>query len=247
MNNTDYNINFTARNPQIRDAQWVSHTVNAYFPHLSSTRIRPKIEMLIKNNSKLFDAYIETRNNPLKPFKPENSKQKKLMKIFDWYHALIRKVNSSRDAWKTSFAQPYRLTDNILMQLKLDRLGNCGEDALVSQAIVKINGGKAICAQLEFDNKEIDHSVCLVTKNKNSFNGKIDNDTIIIDSWFGIADYAKNVFRIYKNLFNDYFYINKQTNIKLKPDLSLDFTEREIEKLRSEYPELIYKGKNFMQ
>ena len=59
MQNMNDNISFSARNPQIRDAQWVCQTVNSNFGHISTTKIRPKIEHLIKLNPDLFDKYLQ--------------------------------------------------------------------------------------------------------------------------------------------------------------------------------------------
>lgn len=246
QNMNDY-ISFTARNPQIRDAQWVCQTVNSNFGHISTTKIRPKIEHLINLNPDLFDKYLQNCNIRKLNRNKFNKKDKNLFKIFNWHNNLIHKLKQTRQTWQSDSKNNYRKLDCVFMQLKLDKLGNCGEDALVSEAILKMNGKNAFCAQLKVDGIDFDHSVCVLNPKDKNHNDKIHKKSIIIDSWLGIADYAENIFLKYKNLYKDYFYFKSNSDIQLCSFSSCNLTPRNIEQLKSEYPELVYKGKNFMK
>ena len=141
--------------------------------------------------------------------------------------------------------------NNVLGQFKHDKLGNCGEDAFMSAAILRINGLDNACtAGLKVDGQYFDHFVCVFNKDGSTFNGKPNKNTIIIDPWVGMADFASNMFQKYKNVFNKFLIgINPQSEISFRDvdEIKISGLERFV--LTMKHPELRYSNstREFMQ
>lgn len=236
----------TARCPQVRDAQWVCQKVKS-FPHISSTKVTIPIANLADKHAGLYEKFVKFPFASL--FKsPEDNK---IARIFEWHQRLIQKMNRARDEWGVLRKGDYKTVGAILGQFKYNKLGNCGEDAFLSAAILKVNGVEnAYIAKLTIDKLTQDHVACVFNKDGRPYSGKIEKDTMIIDPWLGVADFASKVFQKYKNLFSDYF-------IGLRPDSKISFGEikrinltgEETLLLSIKRPELLYPNSErcFMQ
>lgn len=240
-------INFTARNPIIRDAQWVANSINANFPHVSDSKIKLKLQNLILQNSNLLTNYTNACKNNSNTLSITSGKEKKLVSLCAWYTNLVTKTTIARIKAQTNAKNNYDKINNIIKQLKIDKIANCGEEAEICQVILKLNGKDSTRVKLFVDNIDTNHTVCVFNKDNKPFDGKANKNSIIIDSWLGIADYADNVFTAYKNLYSKYFCINKKTKFQLREVYSPELNEQDLLKLRNNHPELVYKGKNFMK
>lgn len=173
------NISYTGRCPQIKDAQWVCHMVRSEYPHVSSSRIKASVSEL-QENGKVFLPYI--------------------IKLQNWRGKHLPKFHKIREKLQSDSKNDFQRTNNVIKQLKNNKFGNCGEDAFLSAAILRMNGIKNVyIANLKTDKQIIDHTVCLFNKDGSEFNKEPDNKTIIIDSWIDSADFASNIFTKYKN------------------------------------------------
>lgn len=222
------NISFNGRCPQIRDAQWVSHMVNSAYPHISTSRLSADIKVC--------------QNNCVKP-----SEKDKFNKILDWKKKIRAKLKESRKEWHNISKNDYRLINNVINQLRYDKLGNCGEDAYLAETILKINGVDNACtAGLKFNGKPIDHCVCVFNKDGSKFKGRVSKNTIIIDPWFyGAADFASNMFLKYKNIGKKFFpEINDSSKFSFRDIVSQEITGEERFLLALKYRNLVFHSKN---
>ena len=86
INQSPYTTNFTARCPEIRDAEWVCRTINHTFPHFSSSKQQVRLINLLKQNRSNIN-YEKTPQNLtdvyeiLESYKPKD-KTSKLAKQF---------------------------------------------------------------------------------------------------------------------------------------------------------------------
>ncbi|MBR1461302.1 hypothetical protein IJ596_06700 [bacterium] len=143
----------------------------------------------------------------------------------------------------------------ILHIIKDYKLGNCFEEAKVMELIMRLNGIKNICTALPYSGaNELDHLVCVFNRDGTKFDGKITNSTIIIDPWIQKADFAHNIFKYYKNviaqnmcavdsLTGSRIPFNPNDKITLKPHEELKLTYADIEALKIEFPNLIFRNK----
>lgn len=240
------NTAFTSRCPQIRDAQWVCQKVKS-FPHISSTKVVATTSELVKKHINAQDRYLFI----LSPELFQKPQERKILKLIEWQGKLEEKMVKTRKKWAALKKENFRAIDTILKQFKQDKLGNCGEDAFVSAAILRLNGVKNVyTAGLKIDKCQQDHAICIFNKNGKPYSGKVERDTIIIDPWFGAADFAHNIIQKYKNLYSNFFE-------KLKPNSEISFykvqkfnlSQEEVFLLSIQRPELLYPENNrcFMQ
>ena len=231
-------VNFTGRCPQIKTAYKVCHVINENLPHVSSTKVSPMFEKL---QWKFTDSYYKFINhNPLFPLSCSNASEKKFFDLMLCQRELIRRMNNVRDCFspKTDFER----VNNTLSQLKFERLGNCMENAEASAAIMKINGfNNVYTAHLKRGDARFDHMVCLFNKDGSPFNVDWNKNTIILDSWSGICDFAGNMFKKYENMFKDYFYIPQEGKFGFDHIKPLKLSDNELDRLRQAYPELLFK------
>lgn len=268
---------FTGRCVQIKDAQWVCHTVHTTLPHISTTKFKPAFTKLyfknfpeqknttfpqtiyqlklLMDNVNLLTKDEYSKLNPVEKLKFKlkrilsSKESKKNLKILTKCKELILNMGKYRNQYENSKISQLKKTLTLLEQYKI---GNCQEDAILAELILKMNGMKnATYATLlnESTRKQIDHAVCIVNKDGSKFNGKITNKTIIIDPWAGKTDFAKNMIPFYKNTMNEYFDINSNTAITFLPVETVYLTDDAINTLRKKYNSFIYKNKTrkFMQ
>ncbi len=182
MNN---NVSFNGRCPQIRDAQWIARKVISEYPHISTSRLGKQITEIQKNNVDVFCKFMQSKRK-FSGIKPQSQKENIIFRIFDWRTTFSDKIDNARNAWVPTSKNESGFINNLINQLKYEKVGNCGEDAMLSQAILKINGVEnAYTASLRVDGAPIDHCVCVFNKDGSIFDGTVNKNTIIIDPWFG--------------------------------------------------------------
>jgi len=187
INNQNQTISYTGRCPQIKDAQWVCRTVRSAYPHIALTKTAPVIK---RYRDKFPSIHVEDLQ------KKEISA---ILRISRRQKINIRKINAVRAERRKEKISDACRVNHIIEQFKNVKLGNCGEDAILSAAILKINGVEnAYVAKLKTDKQNIDHTVCLFNKDGSPFDGKICKNTIIVDAWLDCADFAANIFTKYK-------------------------------------------------
>lgn len=233
------NVNFTSRCPQIRDAQKVCHRIAANFPHFSSTRLVPMSDKFENKYSALYDEFINS--NPAAGRFPNvvNDEERKILSVFAAVRRLISEINScrlDRVAINDDFSKIY----SIISQLKFERIGNCAEDAQISELILRLNNKRNVyTGRLNVGDRQVDHSVCFFNKDGSEFSGKVGKNTILIDSWLGEVDFADNMLLKYKSIYKDYLFIPKDGKISFRNVKSLNLSETELETLANDFPELI--------
>ena len=237
---------FTSRCPEIRDAQWVCQKVKS-FPHISSTKVTIPITNLAYKHPTLYGKFTKFPYADLFKIPEEH----KIVRIFEWQKRLVDKINRARDEWGVLRKGDFKTVGAILGQFKYNKLGNCGEDAFLSAAILKLNGiENAYTASLKIDKHSHDHAVCVFNRNDKPYSGKIERDTIIIDPWIGVADFATNVFQKYKDSFSKYFVgLNQDSKISFDKIRRINISGEEEFLLTLKRPELLYPESNrcFMQ
>ena len=208
------NQTFTARCPQVRDADWVCRVINQRLPHFSSTKHQPRITRYLKANNDVLkcDKELKTMSD-IYDFIDDIEFTEGHDKLQDTVMAIKRMIR--RVAYKRLDAEEKvgngTFNDNLYGSLWLmtqERIGNCTENAILAELVMKMNGVQnACCAVLDKGNKklgkqfrgELDHIVCIFNKDKTPINGRVTSKTVIIDPWLGKADFANNMERFYKN------------------------------------------------
>jgi hypothetical protein len=220
-----YTPSFQARCPQICEAQRVCHIINSGYAHASTTRIKPALYNLMAKDN-VSDAFKNKYYVWLRRFSEQ------MQEVRDTFQGSVKGIMTSK-------LRPMK----IFQQLKLYHMGNCNENAVAAEAILKLNGvPNACCATLKKGNASIDHMVCVFNRDGSKFDGKIkNNQTIIVDPWLGKADFANNMFKYYEN--------NCKTLLNFKNDEKFAFgqiIESEISDfdktmMKQFYPDLFYK------
>lgn len=209
------NQSFTSRNSVVRDADWVMRKAKSEFPHFSTTYARMNYSDILDKNYELSE-YISNRTDYLK--------MERLLSL------------GTRTQFKKLKA--------VISSMREDKLGNCYEDAMLANLILKMNGVKnSYCARLmtNWGTKKIDHTVAFIDNNPTPkyYNPK---KIVIVDPWLGVADYADRIFKIYKTRYNDFFRIPNSQNIDLQIKPELNLTEQELDYFRDKYPQFLYKS-----
>ena len=264
--------NFAARTAQIRDAQWVSHIINSELPHISTTKMVPIISNFMQKNAKLFNLFKPPKNChqiealllqlPKIAKNAEQAGNKEILKYLYSIKSFIKTITKAR-----LHKEEYTLLTDLnkaygyLYQLKDLHTGNCGEDAIAAELILKLNGIKnattsrliSVSATDERQRFPIDHLVCAFNPDGSKVE-KINKKTIIIDPWIGKADYADNMSLHYQNQCQKYFNtrFSDTGNVKIKflpAKEEINISEFERQEIAYLYPKLIYKSQNrkFMQ
>ena len=250
MNSFSINQNpsFTSRSPKIRDAQWVCQKVRS-FTHVSTTHFAPNVQELADKNMILYNRL--TNKKPFEHFFAKTPEELKLIKIFTWHKRLVDRITKARDEWRIASSDDYRRVGNILNQFKYEGLGNCGEDAYLATAILKLNGVDNACvAKMKVDRHWIDHVICVFNRDGSAFDGKSLKNTIIVDPWVGDADFAQNMFLKYKGQYKKFMYgIKPDSKIKLSKSDYVFFTDKELKVLQEKFKYLLYpeNKREFMQ
>lgn len=269
------NLNFTSRCPQIRDAQWVSHIVNSTFPHFSATKHQEGIISYLDKNNLCFCRpknlnqaveYLE-RSRQINKRRPPKTlyekvedflsyiilpKEKKIMfnKKKHLYDKIYSLAELRRKCYQNEIYKNNSFPIKILKVVQNNKIGNCMEDAIISELVLKLNGVKNI-ARIHMYNlvngkeKAIDHSVCLINPpdipiKKGYFHPK----SIIVDSWSGKCDFAENMLRFYKNTKSKFFKVKGIKETIYEPAQETGINNKDLERIKKEYPQLIYPNKN---
>ncbi len=184
--------NFTARAPQIKDAEWVSHIVNSTFPHFSTTKHQPGFISFISQNQNFarkpktlqdvldrieLNQHIKKYNHK-KNFSEQikdffyyltlSTKQKKEFKIQQAiYNKIVQVIDLRRNCFKENTDTLIPKPIKMIGYIKNQKIANCMEDAILTNMVLKMNGVKN-AARIHMYNlvngkeKIIDHAVCIV-------------------------------------------------------------------------------------
>lgn len=266
---------FTSRCSQIKDAQWVSHIVNSTFPHFSTTKHQEGILSYLKNNNlcstrpnNLGQVMVLLEQTPA--INKRRSPKTMLEKVEDFVHYLfLSKENKKKFKIKKHiYDKIYQLielrknclkkenlkkdspTMEMLSYLEKEKIGNCLEDAMLSEIVLKLNGVKNV-SRIHMYNlvngkeKTIDHSVCLINPpNVPIEKGYFHPKSIIVDAWSGKCDFAENMLRDYRNTRGKFFRVKGNKKTIYEPAKEIPISNEDLEKIINKYPQLIYPNKN---
>ncbi len=258
------NQTFTARCPQVRDADWVCRVINQRFPHFSSTKHQPRITRYLKAHNDILKCDKELKKMSdifyfIDEFKFAEG-QDKVQDMLLGFKRMIGEFGSKRlEAGEAVGNGAY--SDNLFESLYLMtkyKIGNCTENAILAELILKMNGIRnACCAVLDkgmksFGKKrfrgELDHIVCVFNKDLSPIKGKITSKTVIIDPWIGKADFVKNMEKFYKNEANEFFGLKADDSIEYFMVETVGVSSDILKKMSDTFPEFIYNGRHkFLQ
>lgn len=175
-----YNLpSFRARCPEIKLGQNVCHLVNSGFPHYSMSKYDPFIEKHIK-----------------KTHKPQSIMPLKM------------KLSGERPV---PDCPSYVYFRDLFDYIRKFHFFNCHESSLLAELVLKMNNIKnSYTASVYNGDAGIDHVVCIFNRDGSQYDGKVkNNQTIIVDPWAGICDFANNVFKEYEGFWSENFEIDK--------------------------------------
>ena len=262
-------ISYTARCPQVRDANWVCNAFNSQFPNFSITKHKPIFE---KEAKKLFA--FEENGTPLdieaiydilysctltkEDFKLLPLKNKIMHRLAYMFLSKERKTNLRHlGAIKNAiidFADKRESSYNIaggvnkplgaLYFLRKHKMGNCYESAMGAKIILRLNGiSNSEVISLKNVKGQSVHTVCVFNTDGSKFKG-FTNKSIIIDPWIGKADFAQNIMQTYRNEYSNYFAFKA----KGMPDIEFKklsgIYKKRLQAIKKAYPELIFRSKN---
>lgn len=246
--NSNSNISFAARCPQIRDADWVSRKVNS-FQHTSVTKFRKLIlDYAVSKGALAQGQPIQS----LRSLSPSSKRNDMLLKFYASYKNFVEIFSFVRQGWKNEVISDAKAIDKMVNQYKNACMSNCGEDAFLAAAIVRLNEFENVyTACLTKNDKSLGHQVCIFNKDGSEFDGKVKPfNTIIIDPWLGKADFANLLLKDYKTSLKNFIDFDGIDNIEFakKYISKIDVSGMENFILRTKYPELIfpYRGREFM-
>lgn len=235
------NPSFTSRCPQIKEAQWVCHNVAVNFPHLSSTRISAFVSKIEDKYPKLYDEFIWENPSAGRFINLKTEQEKKIVDIFKWRKGLIRSINNERrirQGYTTDLDKVY----SLLSQLKYLKVGNCAENAALSELIMKLNGYKNVyTAAINVGKHQVDHRICFFNRDGSPFDGKIGKNTVIVDSWIEETDFADRMLVRYRNMYKDFLFIPKCGKLSFRSVRNFNLSNEELAQIASEFPELLKK------
>ena len=235
------NITFTSRCPQINTAYKVCHIINENLPHTSATKIQGIVEKLIQKYPKAYKKYVF--ENRMFPAHGENDLEQQILNLFRSKRRLEIDMERVRDYWGSIYKNnDFDKIYAILNQLRYDRLGNCMEDAKAAEIIMRMNGFKnVVSANLKRGKESVDHCVLIFNKDGSEFDGNWNRNTIILDAWSGICDFAGSWFKKYSSLFKNNTYIPENGKFGFRNIEKLNLSDKELDILKKEYPNLLIK------
>ena len=262
-NNVHTNLspkNFSARCPQIRDADWVCRVINETLPHFSTTKHQPRIINFLKKNRNIL-KYEKTPKTLIDVYKiitgtkipAENTELRRMLS------GILRTVvNLGSRRLETESVMGQKKLYDALFLTEVFRVGNCSENAALAELVLKMNNiHNACCASLHKglkgmsikDWKNLDHCVCVFNRNGAPFNEKVTKNTIIVDPWIGKAGFAKDMERFYRNELSRFFKLDADEVFKYKRMDFVDIPDIAMEKLKGKYEPFIFKNekRKFMQ
>ena len=172
---------FKSRCPEIKLGQDVCHLVNTEFPHYSMTKLQP-----------IFDKHIKKNKNP------------------SAIMFLINRLYNDRPYFPDEAFYPNYFQD-LFYYIKKHHSFNCQESSLLSALVLKLNGIENVYTAGICDGAaEIDHLVSFFNRDGSEYDGEIrNNQTIIVDPWTGLCNFANNIFKLYTNMWKKYFKISE--------------------------------------
>ena len=241
---------FTSRCPQVRDADWACRVVKLY-PHMSSSKIKKRILNIAVNKGLLAEDqgihYLRFLNR-------RSILGSKFLGIYNCFRRLVEQFHYVRHYWTDGFSSDLRLINNVIHQFRHDKLGNCGEDAYLAAAIIRMNGIENVyTASLKRKKRKvkIDHSFCIFNKDGSVFNKKDISKAIIVDPWIGRADFASVILSEYKNIYGNYLNIFPNSKLRFRKIKKINLSEPEtlllslrFDKFRYPYTEREFMQKN---
>ncbi len=156
------------------------------------------------------------------------------------YEQLFQNIEKNLNTirWQESNASSeYSYYKTLLKLTKKYKCANCGELADITYISCKNKNLKdvAIVGVYGYDtknNKLVDYDHVAVRFR----HGKKE---IIIDPWFGIADYAQNCLMKYKNKYHEFFNgFNSNLKMLFQKEPVININSRDLSKLIEKYPEL---------
>ncbi len=243
------NQSFTARCPQIRDADWVCRKVNS-FQHTSVTKFRKQILDFAVSKGALAQGQSV---HDLRNLRPISDRNNFLLRLYSSYKNVVEKFSIIRASWKEKTLCDAKATDKMINQYKQHKIANCGEDAFLAAAIARMNEVENVyTACLTKNDKLLGHQVCIFNKDGSEFDGIIKPlNTIIIDPWLQKADFASLLSKEYKTSLVNFIDFDEVDKIEFSKKFikKIDFTGMDTFLLRTKYPDLIfpYSGREFMQ
>ncbi len=141
----------------------------------------------------------------------------------------VGKLRRLTQFWVSMGKTPIEKMQNMTFLISDLKSGNCMESRNLCAIAAKVNGLKNITSanlHNDTDDKEIDHTVLLIN----------DDPPYIMDAWLGFADYVPNAVQRYKNEFSDYFEINNEDKISIKP------SKNSLETIMNECLKFVLRG-----
>lgn len=187
-----------------------------------------KVARLTRNN--LYAVSV----NKIVAKHPELLKQKNVYLKF-----LIRKNNTlkfMRNIYNKYNNSPSEYLQKLVCQVLTYKSAQCKELESIDEMIMRINNIKN-CGQVKLfnqNNKSLNHTVSFIQTKK----GK----AIYIDSFFGKADYLKNLELFYKNYHNYFFKMKSSDKLVPIKKAPLYLDEKQISILRKKYPQFIFNS-----
>ena len=239
-----YNNTFTSRCPMLRDADWVCRKANS-FQHTSVTKFRKQILDMAVNRGALAEGQSVHYIGRLKP---EGKRNTTLIRFYKAYKRFVEEFTKIRQSWKDCELNHAEVTERLIEQYKNCNMANCGEDAFLAAAIVKLNYFKNVyTACFTKDDKILGHHVCIFNKDGSEFDGKIKPfNTVIIDPWMQKADFANLLLKDYKTSLKNFINFEDIDTIEFSPKYisSIDISDFNVCLLRIKYPELKFPYNN---
>ena len=227
------NINFTSRCKEIETARSACRKISLFSttkkqPLISDLRCTNKSAIEFFENYKFDDSYFERRGD-------------KISNALTAYMEYSDKLGGNRKISDKNLG--FQSAENLLNLVQGGHIGNCGEAAESIALILNMNGiKKTYITTLKNGQDNVEHEVCVFNRDCSPFNGTIkNNQTIIVDAWAGIVDFANNALKSITAICNKYFYFNQNENVTINPRNIAKFrlNDEELNKLKKHFPELI--------
>lgn len=180
-------ITFEGRQQLFKNADMIERKARVTYPHISG--------------SKLDFRYHEAHHVTKLAFKP----------LPEFIQNIALEINKMRHRLSSSL---YYHVD-LVKEIKNTKVGNCFEDAMLTELIGHINGQSNIHMgnifvkkQNSRGQKNIGHSVAFITDKNISIDGDYilkNKEAVIIDPWLNIVDFAGNYFTKIRNQYKNYF------------------------------------------
>ena len=244
MENRISNISFTARCPQIKEAQWACHMVDSKLPRQSFSKMRPLYSNLFDKNLDFLSKYMQKRGTAKeeKFLAHANKQQRRAVDTINAGNNLFKRVEGARRRYVLNSRDSLALS--TLNQLEKTKLGNCAETARATAAVLKMNGRENVyTAQLANVCFPVDHEVCIFNRDGSKINGLVNlKKAIVVDPWAGVVDFADKALLTYKNACRRLLAIPEDAKLNLISPTKIEFKPNELEKAKTQFSYLLKEG-----